>query len=146
MNHLVNPLLLFADARIEAVHHAFNTRKTDTGPLLIALLIAVVVLGSIWLGIYLHKRYFCQPLLNPRKLFAQLCRAHQLTRTQRRSLDQLGEILKLPTPSVLMLDARLWQLEELLSSKRIDARKFEKLTTLQRTLYTDARVDVTTTA
>ncbi len=137
MTSLAFPLFVIADARIEAVHEAFNNRRTDMWPLLVMLLVVGVALAGLFGGIYLHRKFLGKPLLNRHKLFAQLCRAHQLTGTQSRLLRNLADRLKLPTPSVLMLDVGLWQLDDLLQNKIIDARRFELLQTLQRTLYTE---------
>lgn len=139
MNHLYS-LMPLADARIEAVHEAFNTRKTDLTSLTVAIIVFAVGLGILFGGIYLRRRNLSRRINNPAKLFSQLCRAHHLSRQQRFMLQQLSDVLALPTPSVLMLDAHIWQLDHLLQAQKINAKQRDDLKVLQRTLYSQPRI------
>jgi hypothetical protein len=141
MSNLTNFLFL-AEANLEAVHTAFNNRKTDVMPLLSMLLIALVA-GGLFYGVKCwRQRQLARTLTDPAQLFNELCRAHQLSRGDIALLKQLATMLSLPSPSILMVDSTAWKLHELLRTNKIMQKKFEQLHKLQRTLYQEPRLSI----
>lgn len=107
--------------------------------LIITLLAAIglaLSLGCIRLTQHLTN----QSAPNTRKLFAQLCRAHYLSSSQRQELELLADLLGLSTPALLMIDASLWQLDELTRQNKLLAKDCERLLTLQKALYDQPRL------
>lgn len=108
----------------------------------IILLLTLVGFALSWACIRFTQSYATRHQPNPRKLFMQLCRAHQLSSGERRQLELLAQLNGLSTPAVLMVDASLWRLDELTSDQKLQSKQRERLLTLQKTLYDQPRLSV----
>lgn len=108
----------------------------------IILLLTLVGVGLSWGCVRFTKLLYAKNNADPRKLFLQLCRAHQLSSAERRQLEQLSELVGLDTPAVLMIDASRWQLERLAQERKIDAKQHDRLLTLQKMLYNQPRLQL----
>jgi len=108
----------------------------------IILLLTVIGIALSWGCVQLTKSFTATNNANPRQLFLQLCRAHQLSSSERRQLEQLAELVGLDTPAVLMIDASRWQLEQLTREKKLVPKQHERLLTLQKMLYDQPRLQV----
>ncbi len=80
---------------------------------------------------------------DPRELFMQLCRAHELSSSQRRTLEAHAAMLKIE-PNLLFIDSGRWHLEELRQLNQLRPAQFDRLQTLQRMLYEPPRLSVVT--
>lgn len=105
------------------------------GPLgtsLLPWLVVTVGLGLTWLVVTWLNRRRQRRRHAPRKLFRDLCKAHQLTRRQRRMLWRLAQRRQLPQPALLFLDPQSWGLEQ---AESLGAEAQRELTALQRRLF-----------
>ncbi len=108
----------------------------------IIVLLTMVGITLSWGCAQLTRTLTSKNQADPRKLFLQLCRAHQLTSKERRELEQLAEQLGLDTPAVLLIDASRWQLEQLTRERKIGAKHHKRLQNLQKMLYDQPRLQV----
>lgn len=137
MNALTHGWWLLADdARWRAFGSAFRGERAriQTSDVLAILgiiaLVAVIVWGLSWL---LMRSEGERRAYSPRKLFAQLCRAHGLDRAQRRLLKRLARHHGLTMPAQLFVEPHRF---EGLESVLVDQR--DALATLRATLFAGA--------
>ncbi len=109
----------------------------------IILLLIFVGISLSCICVQLTKAFSARNTENHRKLFLQLCRAHQLSGSERRLLEHLAALVGLDTPAVLMIDASRWHLERLTREKKIDTQHQERLLTLKKMLYDQPRLQIT---
>jgi hypothetical protein len=91
------------------------------------LTLAVVALVAI-VAVQLYKRSdFSRPCDDPRKLFRQLCAAHQLNFSNRRLLLRLATALELPQPAALFVDPEAFATTNLPPQLRKEAKQISRL-------------------
>ena len=143
----MNPTALnsmFANVSLESVLHFLRSpRNAEIYNGIVILLLALVGLVVSWTCFYLTKRLTAKPVANPRKLFRQLCRAHELTGSERRQLEHLAKLLGIDTPAILMIDASLWNIDKLINAKKLQPKQRERLLSLQKILYELPRLSAT---
>ena len=133
--------VVFANISLEAILKFVSSPKNSAfynGCIL--LLLAVVGAALSWACVRLTQVLTTKNVANPRKLFLQLCRAHQLSVGERRQLEQLATLVGTSTPAILMVDASLWKLDELVREQKLASKQRERLLTLQKTLYDQPRL------
>ena len=82
--------------------------------LLLGVLSLLAMAAACKLASILWERYRSgKPFNNPRKLFADLCRAHHLDRHQKQLLLLLAQWHKLPQPAALFLRPELFEADKL---------------------------------
>jgi hypothetical protein len=89
-------------------HFRKGSENLTTQDLLILLAVVLAIGGSLWFlsrAIYGRKR---RTLNNPRALFRELCRAHQLDAATGRLLSELAQSKALAHPAVVFLDPKLF--------------------------------------
>jgi hypothetical protein len=140
MNHLaLNPI--FANVSLESILRFIGSpRNAEIYNGIVVFLLALLGLGLSWACVCLTKQFSNKSVANPRKLFKQLCRAHELSGSERRQLERLASLLGLETPAILMIDASLWNIDELTNAKKLQPRQSERLLTLQKILYDQPRL------
>jgi len=142
MNHQALNLI-FANISLESVLRFIRSpRNAEVHNGIVVVFLVLIGLGLSWACVYLTKKFSSKSVANPRKLFKQLCRAHELSGSERRQLEQLAKLLGLETPAILMIDTSLWKVDELVSSKELLPKQRERLMTLQRILYDQPRLSV----
>jgi len=142
MNHQALNLI-FANISLESVLRFIRSpRNAEVHNGIVVVFLVLIGLGLSWACVYLTKKFSSKSAANPRKLFKQLCRAHELSGSERRQLEQLAKLLGLETPAILMIDTSLWKVDELVSSKELLPKQRERLMTLQRILYDQPRLSV----
>lgn len=103
-------VLLAADDRSEMFRNlgsGFRDKKEHFEPLLLAGWIALLVAVAIVLGLVIRalaRRYETEAFNSPRALFRVLCRAHRLTRSERKLLGKLADEQQLEQPARLFLE------------------------------------------
>lgn len=142
------PLLLFAQARIEAMPSSMPTVEVveAAGGLPVAWMI-LLTFTTIAIAIVA-----CLALRSAKRrkndnwhLFKELCRANQLSRSQCRALRRLSKQLQIANPSRLFLEIDLWNLKSA-DSTPIDSeptspnphdtgKAYEELCTLSQRLF-----------
>jgi hypothetical protein len=79
----------------------------------------LVVAGLVYAAIlYLRRRKKIKVTNDPDNLFHELCAAHSLTWSQKRSLLKLAQLRNLNNPCLIIMDAGLWPDEGDLSISR----------------------------
>ncbi len=142
MNHSALSFII-AKSSLEAIPKFLSSPKNaEIYNGAIILLLVLLGAGLSWGFVRLMQSFSTRHLANPRKLFVQLCRAHQLSTGERRQLEQLAELNGLSTPALLMVDASLWKLDELARVQKIQLKQKERFLTLQKTLYDQPRLTV----
>ena len=135
--------LFFANVNLESVLRFIRApRNAEVYNGIVVLLLSVVGLALCWICIYLTKRFSKTPAASPRKLFKRLCRAHELSRGERRQLEHLARLLGLDTPAILLIDSSLWKVDDLVSAKKLQPKHRERLITIQSILYDQPRLSV----
>ncbi len=107
---------------------------------IVVVLLALIGLGLTWTCVYLTKKLSANRVANPRKLFKQLCHAHELSGAERRQLEHLARLLGLESPAVLIIDTSIWNVDELVIAKKLQPKQQERLMALQRLLYDQPRL------
>jgi hypothetical protein len=111
----------------------FDTRTDQPGAALpwenvaIVLAIAAAVALSAWLAARWLAFRRKQNTTSPQRLLAELCRAHQLTRRQRRLVNRLAAHHHLPQPAALFVEPALWEAGELALSGAFPADDVQAL-------------------
>ena len=100
--------IMFADVSLESILQFLRSpRNALIYNGVVVLLLAMIGLALTWACRYLIKRHIARTAANPRKLFQQLCLAHELSGSERRQLQNLAKLLGIDTPAILMIDALL---------------------------------------
>ncbi len=142
MNHQALNLML-ANVGLEPLLQFIRSpRNAEIYNGIVVILLALVGLALTWACVYLTKRFSNKPVANPRKLFKQLCSAHELSGSERRQLEHLASLLGLENPAILMIDSSLWDVDNLISAKKLQLRQRDRLLTLQKMLYDQPRLCV----
>lgn len=140
MNHQALNLIV-ANISLESVLRFIRSpRNAEVYNGVVIALLALIGLGLTLVCVYFTKRLSQKPLANPRKLFKQLCRAHELTGRERRQLEHLAKLLGVETPAILMIDTSIWNVDKLVEAKKLQPKQRERLMTLQRVLYDQPRL------
>ena len=140
MNHQALNLVL-ANLSLESILRFIRSPKNaEIYNGIVVVLLALVGLGLSLACVYLTKLFSAKPAANPRKLFKQLCRAHELSGSERRQLEQLAKLTGVENPAVLMIDSSLWNVDELVAAKKLHPKQCDRLLTLQRVLYDQPRL------
>jgi hypothetical protein len=133
--------LILANISLESVLRFIRSpRNAEIYNGIVIVLLALIGLGLTLGCIYLTKLLSSKPLANPRKLFKQLCRVHELTGSERRQLEHLAKLTGVENPAILMIDSSLWNVDELLATKKLQTKQRERLLALQRVLYDQPRL------
>ena len=133
--------LMFANVSLESIlQFVRSPRNAEVYNGLVVLLLAMIGLALSWACLCLTKRFTTKPAAKPRKLFKQLCRAHELSRSERRQLEHLARLLGIDNPAILMIDASLWNVEILTNVKLSQPKQRERLLSLQKVLYDQPRL------
>ena len=141
MNQAMN--LILANFGLESVLRFIRSpRSAVVYNGIVVVFLVLIGLGLSWACVYLTKKFSSKSVANSRKLFKQLCHAHEFSGSERRQLEHLAKLLGLETPAILMIDTTLWKVDELVSSKQLQPRQRERLMTLQRILYDQPRLSV----
>jgi hypothetical protein len=139
IHHVLNPIL--ANVSLESVlQFILSPRNAEVYNAIVVLAMALMGLALSWACVCLTKRLTAAPSANPRKLFVQLCRAHDLSSGDRYQLEQLAKLLGMENPAILMIDASCWNVDELASAKKLTPTQRERLLTLQKVLYDQPRL------
>ena len=112
--------------------------KFDVGELITIALLCVGAVALIWGLHWLAKRqegWLSRP--NPRRLFRELCKAHQLKRHDRTLLSQLAEATDVGQPSELFLRPDLFEADGLPGELQNWATDLERIA---RTLFAESTV------
>jgi hypothetical protein len=142
MNHQALNLM-FAKVSLESVLQFIGSpRNAEIYNGGVVLFLALIGLALCWGCVYLTTQFSSKSVANPRKLFMRMCCAHQLSGSERRQLEQLARLLGLETPAILMIDASLWNIDELSSAKKLKPKQRERLLNLQKILYDQPRLSV----
>ena len=105
------------------------------------LAILVLVLG-LAMSIALVWKWRARRVVDsPRKLFSEICRAHGLTRKQRRVLLQLTAKRQLKNPCLVLMDANQWVLDPKTDQHLCQSKKRTLLMIVQRILFTPSAAD-----
>lgn len=102
------PLLLFAQARIEAMPSVVQTVEIAEGSSsvwILALAFAAIGIGVIASVVLKSSK---RARNDNRHLFKELCHANQLSCGQCRALRKLSQRLRIANPSRLFLEVELW--------------------------------------
>lgn len=141
IHHALNPML--ANVSLESVLQFIRSpRNAELYNGIVVLLLVLMGLALSWASVCLTKRLITAPSASPRKLFVQLCRAHDLSSSDRRQLEHLAKLLGMENPAILMIDASCWNVDELISAKKLQPTHRERLLTLQKVLYDQPRLNV----
>ncbi len=133
--------LVIANSSLESVLRFIRApRNAEVYNGIVVVLLVLIGLGLSLACVYLTKKLSAKPVANPRKLFKHLCRAHELTGTERRQLEHLANLLGVETPAILMIDTSLWNVDELVNAKKLQPKQRERLMALQRLLYDQPRL------
>jgi len=92
------------------------------------LISATIVIGSVWLGLYLWENLQIQRKASadtPLGLFYDLCKTHRLSRTDINYLLKVTEEYAQEQPALVFIDPRL--LHHFVSDGGTDARYYEDL-------------------
>lgn len=128
--------ILLAQSRLDAMHHAFASPRSSDGYQSLILLAAILVTIAVIAGwLYLFKAYESRKFNNSQALFLELCRTHHIRRGQAKLLSELASLLNFPSPTVLMLDSSLWQLDSQVVQTGLTPAKLEKLAKIQAMLF-----------
>lgn len=102
-----------------------------------------VIIAAIGVGVHFYNRLRNgRELDNTRAMFRDLCRAHDLNKTQIKLLQRLATILAPTCPSALFVDSALWKLpEDARGSKALTNKEWEKVQVLQRVLFSPPAVN-----
>ena len=88
----------------------------------------VVAVGALGIGLYLwdkHRKRILTDEKNPKSLFFDLCRSHQLSRAERALLTQAAELKQLEQPALMFVDPQL--LGSLAGARNPEAEGFREL-------------------
>ena len=133
--------LILASVSLESILRFIRSpRNAEIYNGIVIAFLALIGLGLTLACVYFTKRLSNKPLANPRKLFKQLCRAHELTGSERRQLEHLAKLLGVETPAILMIDTSIWNVDELVAAKKLQPKQRDRLITLQRVLYDQPRL------
>jgi hypothetical protein len=129
--------ILLADA--SAFLHAGDRFRPGGEQFSLAGLAAVASVGiTVVLACWLCSRWLAvrqRRISNhPRRLFAELCRAHRLTRAQQRVLERVARRHHLPHPARVFRDPRLFARE---GHDRFSERKRRELEALEQILFAE---------
>jgi hypothetical protein len=105
-------VLAEADAFVHMGRHFQRGSASPTLQLLFLLVVILVAVGVSALARYLNDRERAS-FENPKALFAELCRAHQLDRASRHLLWQFARSQQLAQPAQLFVEPDRFQLERL---------------------------------
>jgi len=100
-------LALLAQGRLDDLSSGLRRRGGgyDTGEIMMWVALVVAVIAGIWgLSKLAAQRDSRRPSNSPRRLFAELCRAHELDRRQRKLLRQIVRWQRLAHPARVFLD------------------------------------------
>ena len=136
--------IMFADVSLESILQFLRSpRNALIYNGVVVLLLAMIGLALTWACRYLIKRHIARTAANPRRLFQQLCLAHELSGSERRQLQNLAKLLGIDTPAILMIDASLWNFESLSNANKLPPKQRERLLSLQKVLYDQPRLSAT---
>lgn len=101
--------------------------------LLLGVLVGAGVGFGGWIAIRVRRNSSSD---NSRALFRELCRAHELSRAERRLLSGLAMHLRLKAPCLLFIDSNLWELPNASEQENVVSElNWGKLRKLQRVLF-----------
>ena len=128
---------VLAKSRIEAMNEAFLSKQSGTGGAtgLVLVGIAALAIAVAALVVYLSSARSQRVINNPKKLFKELCRKHELSSSQKSLLGSLAVAKGLSDPCVLFIDANLWELDPAQHPKLCTARICERLRKTRHTLF-----------
>lgn len=130
-------LSVLAQGRIQSLNQAFLSKDGKTTTALTMIAIAVLVTVTTAIIYWVVKRRSEGTVDSPRKLFAELCRAHRLSFGQRRLLASLAKSLKLDDQCEIFLNSDLWQLDPVKYPKFCKKGKVNQLRLLRRVLFVE---------
>ena len=128
---------LLAQGRIQSLNQAFLSKDGKTTTALTMLAIAVLVTVTTALVYWVVKRRSEAVINQPRKLFAELCRAHRLSFGQRRLLANLARSLKLEDQCEIFVNSELWQLDPVQFPQLCKKSTVNQLRLLRRILFVE---------
>lgn len=128
---------LLAQGRIQSLNQAFLSKDGKTTTALTMLAIAVLVTVTTAIVYWVVKRRSEATINKPRKLFAELCRAHRLRLGQRRLLANLAKSLKLEDECEIFVNSELWQLDPVKFPKFCKKSTVNQLRLLRRVLFVE---------
>ena len=106
MNESFLPILFAQTDRWREMGRDFRVDHTKLDPSLIiaSVIVLMTVIGFLWfLHRLMNKREGRRLYNSPKHLFRSLCRLHELTRAERRTLVNLARSQELPQPASLFL-------------------------------------------
>lgn len=130
--------LLIPQLPILRVSKSVREHDPNEGLLGLVFVIGTVILLGVGIAaVYYWLQRRPRRLHNPKRLFNDLCHAHQLTKGQRTQLCTLANKLKIAQPSLLFLDDTLWNFDQLSQGEyAATPSQIENLKKLNRTLFT----------
>jgi hypothetical protein len=133
--------LFLANLSIESILRFIRSpRNAEIYNGIVVGLLVLIGLGLTWACVYFTKSLNAKLAANPRKLFKQLCRAHELSGSERRQLERLAKLSELENPAILIIDSSVWNVDELVAAKKLQPKQRERLLTLQHVLYAQPRL------
>lgn len=135
---MLSPLpWLLAKSRIESMNRAFlEKRSIDSSSMMLTLGGIVLVLGLSLLAYYIHKKRSERILNDSKKLFGEMCRAHQFSRAQMKVFRAFSKIKSPADPCQLFLESKLWILDPHSDKKFCSPKARESLSAIQSMLFT----------
>jgi hypothetical protein len=131
-----NNLMFVAQTRIEALNQAIRTREMADHSNGYALLgIAVLSIAVAVVTAYLFKKRSERIVCDARKLFKELCRAHHLSWSQRRLLNEMARVKNVSDPTLLMIDQHLWVIDPVKEMGLCQPKMRKRLQIVQRLLF-----------
>jgi hypothetical protein len=131
------PIFVIAQSRIEAMNQGFRTQQSGGGYAVVIMIAAIAVAFGLAALIYLYfKRYSKQTVNDPQKLFAELCKAHGFSRSQRRLMRELAEHHHLKDPNMLLLESGKWGIGDTDNKRLALPKNQNRLLILKRQLFT----------
>lgn len=126
----------FSRNRIEAINHGLGLPESEPAQHGLAIALTVVLVISVVVAAVILLRNVQRHKLNdPHKLFAEICRAHGLSRSQRRVLSELSNARKLKDPCLVLFDAGYWILDPNTDQELCQAKYRSRLVAVQRLLF-----------
>lgn len=138
-------LCVLGQGRIQSLNQAFLSKDGKVTTSLTMLAIAALVIVTTAIVYWVVKRRSEATVDNPRKLFAELCRAHRLSFGQRRLLAKLAKSLKLADPCEIFVSSDLWQLDPVKFPNLCKKSKVNQLRLLRRVLFVEQQPTMTVT-
>lgn len=112
----------------DAISTHFRSSRTLGPSWAVTIFLVIIALGVILgVAIYLRKQREGTPFRNPRRLWGDLCRLHQLDRPQRSLLMQVARAHQLDDPAELFIEPRYLCAERLSADFKKQAAQIDVL-------------------